>query len=178
MEYIKDYTVNIISGHIAIDSVDRFINQIQKFSSTDIIIQVFNAAMIFGKSHLFSAVHHTLRSAEQNRLITHSLSMELLLYASGERQLKHAIPKMGVIAGNNSIVILIIHPKKKNMDIVEIIKKKLISMYSFKEDLQVLKSNIESLHAFGITDEELQTIPKEKYHHLVLEKVAMVDIIK
>jgi tRNA threonylcarbamoyladenosine modification (KEOPS) complex Cgi121 subunit len=104
--------------------------------------------------------------------------MELLLYASGERQLKHAIPKMGIITGNNSIVIILIHPKKKDKDIIDIIKKKLINMYSFKEDPKVLRPNIESLDAFGITDEELQTIPKEKYHHLVLEKVAMVDIIK
>ena len=52
MNYFKNTTIDIISGYITIDNVDRFINHLQQFASDEIIIQVFNAEMIFGKGHL------------------------------------------------------------------------------------------------------------------------------
>jgi KEOPS complex subunit Cgi121 len=178
MEISENYTMDIISGQIQIDNVNTFMDKLQTFSSSDITVQAFNAKMIFGKQHLFSAVHHTIRAKNQNRLITHSLSMELLLYASGERQLKHAIPKMGVTEDMKSIVILIMYLRKHCHDIKEKLLKMLTHSYSFTEDPRVLNSDVQSLHLFGITDEELQTIPKDKYQDLILEKVALVDIIK
>ena len=62
-------------------------------SKNNLIIQVFNADMIYGKNHIISAVEHAKRAMERKTNTTNSLEKEILLYASGERQLKHAIPK-------------------------------------------------------------------------------------
>jgi KEOPS complex subunit Cgi121 len=178
MKTIDNYIISIISGHITIDTSETFINDINRYELKNRIIQAFNGDLIFGMTHLLSAIEHTLRAKEQGRLITHSLSMELLLYASGERQLKHAIPKIGIQPGKNRIVLIIIKKKSDTSQTEQEIKDLLISKYHFNEDSQVLEPNPEALQQFGISPEELDTIPHNHYHHLVLEKVAMVDIIK
>ena len=43
---------------------------------------------------------------------------------------------------------------------------------------EVLKGDIDTLHRFGISDKELVSVPEEHYGDLILEKIALVDIIK
>ena len=178
MKSMKFYNIYVISGYITIDVIDTFIGDIKKYDNDDCIVQAFNGEMIFGRLHLLSSIEHTLRAKEQGRLISHSLSMELLLYASGERQLKRAIPKIGIDTGINSVVVVIITKKTDKKDIKKKIKDLLISSYCFKEDPRVLEPSLHALQRYGITKKELTSIPPDQYHHLVLEKVAMVDIIK
>jgi len=45
-------------------------------------------------------------------------------------------------------------------------------------DDKVLEGDIDTLRKFGITQQELMTVPKNKHGNLILEKVAMVDVIK
>ena len=104
--------------------------------------------------------------------------MEMLLYAAGERQLKHAIPKIGIQSGRTNLVLIIMKTKSDTDDIEKDIKKLLVSMYHFQDEPTILDPKFEMLQHFGITQKEIDTLPPEHYHHLVLERVAMVDIIK
>ena len=47
-----------------------------------------------------------------------------------------------------------------------------------KVDDKVLEGNKETLIKFGIEENEIETVTKEKYSYIILEKVAMVDILK
>ena len=49
---------------------------------------------------MISAVEHAIRAFERKTNTTNSLEKEIILYASGERQLKLAIPKIGIKKGN------------------------------------------------------------------------------
>jgi hypothetical protein len=55
---------------------------------------------------------------------------------------------------------------------------KLLKQLSLDRDDTVLEGNIDTLKKFGIGENEINTVAKAKYGDLILEKVAMVDIIK
>ena len=168
--------IKIIGAQGKVDDVDKFLRKIRQFADENkIIIQIFNADLIYGKNHLVSAVEHAVRAIKTNTNATNSLEMEIMLYASGERQIKLAIPKMGVIMGNSKVAFVIFKDKSQihNSTIDNLIK-----LIAFRRDDSVLEGNKDTIINFGITKEEIGTVSELKYGDLILEKVAMVDVIK
>jgi KEOPS complex subunit Cgi121 len=169
--------IKIIGAKGIIHDVDAFLKKVsQLVEGNDILIQVFDAELVYGKKHLISAFEHAKRAMERKTNTTNSLAMETLLYSSGERQLKLAIPKMGVKKGSVSVALIFIDKsKRKNLD-------KLISDFleelSLNRDDSVIDGDEDTLNKFGISKKELKTVTKAKYGNLILEKVAMVDLIK
>ena len=123
-----------------------------------------------------SAVEHAVRAISRKTNTTNSLEKEILLYASGERQLKLAIPKIGVKKGNVKIAIVILKNKKKIIS--NKIVDDLLKLFYLTRDDKVLEGDENTLKRFGIKEKELKTVNKAKCSDLILEKVAMVDIIK
>ena len=169
--------IKIIGAKGNIQDVESFLKKVTQFvENIDILIQVFDANLIYGKNHLISAFEHAKRAMERKTNTTNSIEMETLLYSSGERQLKHAIPKMGVKKGYVSIALIFIaEPKTKISDqlVLEFLEE-----LSINRDDSVLEGDENTLKKFGITENEMETVPKDKYGNLILEKVALVDIIK
>ena len=168
--------IKIIGAKGNIKDVDNFLKHISGFAEkNNLVIQAFNADVIYGKKHLVSAVEHAVRSMGQRTNTTNSLEMEILLYASGERQLKLAIPKMGVNEGNVGVAFVFFNEKQAVSDgkINEFLDK-----LSLEKDDKVLEGDENTLKKFGINQNEMKTVKKSKYCDLILEKVAMVDIIK
>jgi len=170
------YMLRIIGAKGNIKDIDNFLQQLSRLAKdNNIVIQAFDADLIYGKKHLISAVEHAVRSIERKKNTTNSLEMEILLYASGERQLKLAIPKMGVKKGKVNIAFVLFNEK---LDFSYLLIKKLLEDLSLKRDDKVLEGNKNTLCKFGLNENEINTVKKAKYGSLILEKVAMVDIIK
>jgi KEOPS complex subunit Cgi121 len=165
--------IKIVGAKGKITNVDDFLKKIKKFSEKNNIgIQTFNADLIFGKLHLISAYEHAKRAVSSKTNTTNSLEMEILLYASGERQLKNAIPKIGVKKGESKVAFLFLEKiDEKNLD-------NLFKELNLKIDDNVLDGDINTLKKFGITVNEINTISKDKFEDLILEKIALVDILK
>lgn len=169
--------IKIIGAKGKIKDVDDFLEKINIFAKkNNLIIQVFDADLVFGKNHLFSAVEHAVRAISRKTNTTNSLEKEILLYASGERQLKIAIPKIGVKKGNSKIAIVLLKNKKKMIS--NQIIDNLLKLFDLTKDDKVLEGDENTLKRFGIKEKELKTVNKAKYNDLILEKIAMVDIIK
>jgi KEOPS complex subunit Cgi121 len=169
--------IKIIGAKGNIQDVDDFLKKISQFSKdNNVIIQAFDSEVIYGKNHLISAFNHAKRAIERKTNTTNSLEMETLLYASGERQLKLAIPKMGVKEGKKSIALIFI--VESPSDISNQLVSKFLEQLSLKQDDSVLEGDENTLKKFGITESETKTVTKAKYGDLILEKVALVDIIK
>jgi len=167
--------ITVVGAQGTIKDVDSFLQQITSFAQdNNVVIQAFNADVIYGKNHLISAVDHAVRAMERKTNTTNSLAMEILLYAAGERQLKLAIPKMGVKKGNANIAFVVVDDKKRDEKSIDELLKDL----SLERDDKVLEGNEDTLRAFGLNDQAIKTVTKDKYGDLILEKVAMVDIIK
>jgi len=167
--------IKIFGAEGKISNIDSFLRKINDFSKEkNILIQSFDAEYIYNKNHLISSYKHARRSFENKTNTCNTLEMEILLYAAGERQLKIAIPKIGVKKGDSSIIFIMID-KKCNLDKTV---DTFLGFLGFKRNDNLLKGDVNTLKKFGFKDSEIRTVSKDKYSDLVLEKVAMVDIIK
>ncbi|MFX1538783.1 MAG: KEOPS complex subunit Cgi121 [Promethearchaeota archaeon] len=61
-----------------------------------IAAQILDNNFVWGRQHLFSAIWHAYIAQKNNRMISKTLSMEILLYTAGQRQIKKAIKLLGV----------------------------------------------------------------------------------
>jgi len=172
--------IKVVGAKGNIKNVDDSLKKVLSFVQEHrVIVQVFNADVIYGKNHLVSATEHALRAFERKTNTTNSLIMEMLLYASGERQLKLAISKMGIKTGKTNIAFVFIDDiTEAKGKISDLLIKQLLELLSLKRDDKVLDGNEDTLRKFGIGKDETKTVTKAKYGDLILEKVAMVDIIK
>ena len=168
----------ILTGFTRINQVDSFIKDVGVFAEKHhLMIQMLDAQMICGLIHVESAVRHALRAMDENRMSTQKIEMEILLYTSGERQLIHAIPKMGIKTGNFSIIVIFLSEKMNKNELIRIISL-FEKQFRIIRDDAIIKPSLDKLKKWGITEKELVTIPEKSYEDLILEKIALVDIIK
>jgi KEOPS complex subunit Cgi121 len=169
--------IKIIGAKGNIKDIDIFLKKVEDFATkNNLIIQSFNADLIFGKDHIISAFEHAKRSIGRKTNTTNSLEMEILLYASGNRQLKLAIPKMGVKEGNGNFAFILVNNEKSV--IPNIITTDFLKSLDLISNDKVLEGSKDTLIKFGINENEIETVTKDKYGYIILEKVAMVDILK
>jgi KEOPS complex subunit Cgi121 len=173
--------IEIIGAHGTITNIESFIKQLLSFSEKEnLVIQAFDATGIYGKDHLISATTHAKRAFKQGTNATNTLALEILLYAAGERQIQKAIKKIGVQKGKQKIIFLLTDTTnhRKTKDINKKVLSKLIQIFHLTIDETVLTSDKKTLKRFGISDKELSTVPESEYGQIILEKVALVDVIK
>jgi len=175
--------IRVVGVKGKIKSRDSFIKKIEEYSkSLNVAIQVVDANLVYGFNHLYSAAQHAIRAMRRGTNSMKSLAMEILLYAAGERQIKNAIGKIGVKDNSRSFVFVIVDDvtdindaRGKISD--EEVDKMLEELHLFRDD-SVLKGDKKVLERFGISKNELDTVEEDRYEKLILEKVAMVDILK
>jgi KEOPS complex subunit Cgi121 len=173
--------ITIIGAQGTITDIDVFLSKLQEFSADEnLIIQAFDAQVVYGVDHLLSAIQHAQRAFYHGTNATNSLPLEILLYAAGERQIHKAIKKLGVKQGKQQIAFILVDERKRNMNAKtdDDVIKRLLRLFHLTHDDTILEGNRDTLKRFGITDQEIRTLPENKYGDLILEKVAMVDIIK
>ncbi|WP_455393054.1 KEOPS complex subunit Cgi121 [[Eubacterium] cellulosolvens] len=145
----------------------------------ELVIQLFNADFVYGKDHLISAFEHAERAFAQKTAISSTLGMEILLYASGEYQIMNAINKVGITKDTKSIAIALQGEVKDLNSVLEAFFAKLKSGgIELERDDGVLVGDKNTLERFGISKDELAAVPEDRWLELVLEKVALLDIIK
>ncbi|MFX1296516.1 MAG: KEOPS complex subunit Cgi121 [Promethearchaeota archaeon] len=71
-----------------------------------VTIQVCNALRIATWEHIFFSALYAMLAFNQKRNISNQLALEILLYISGQRQIKIALKEFGIKTGNNIIIIL------------------------------------------------------------------------
>jgi KEOPS complex subunit Cgi121 len=160
---LKAWVVKIDRGH-APAFMQRMVNQALSSRSQ---ILVMRSDMVFGLDHVRSALFHAKMAIEGRHNSSDSLSMESLLYASGERQLSSAVKKMSVDETTEEVVIARLSGGDMEVD---------SSWRSLDDTPQDV--SIDRLKRFGITQRELDTVSRMDPRDLVLERVAAVDIIK
>ncbi|MBU4256576.1 MAG: KEOPS complex subunit Cgi121 [Candidatus Thermoplasmatota archaeon] len=176
--------VEIIGAEGEIKNINVFLEKIKSFSEeNNVEIAVLDAEKVFGKEHLLSAVEHTLRAFERKRNISNTLTTEILVYASCERQIKSAIEKMGIKDGCRRVAIVVIDKTRGGQRKCEegfhqklSKSEKLLSFLHLIRNDSVLKNDINTLKYFGITENEINAVTTPK--DLILERIALLDVRK
>lgn len=123
--------------------------------------------MVCGKDHLISAASCAIKAFTSKRNACSNLTMETMLYASGERQISKAADKMG-IKSNNAVALVIFNENAEDI----------LSKLNLKQDDSILEPSEEKMMNFGISENELHSVPESKKYDLVLEHVAFASLKK
>ena len=162
--------IHILEGTILIDNTELFLKKIREISKDkNIVIQALDADKLAGREHLMFAIEKAMNSFKTGRNIANDLAKEIMLYAAGTRQISRAI-KIGIHNGKNNIALVAIG---ENID---------LSGFDDITPCNVLQYNDSKNRAlmdiFNITEEEINAVGSDKIPELVLERVALVDVLK
>lgn len=134
--------------------------------------QLFDNRYVWGYRHLYSAIWHALNAKKNNRMISKTLSIEVLLYAAGQRQIKKAIALLGVKENVDDVVGLLIGEKANQVINANIeLQKKLY-----------LKPNPKLLEDFSSKNQHVVEIlvdegfPANNFNYSEIEKAILQKI--
>lgn len=144
---------------VKLGKINPFIDEI-KVKLAPAKAQVFDADRIAGAPHLFFALVNALEAIKQGRNISNTLEIEVLLYASGQRQIDKAIRIVGVGPTTSRIALLIVALDEGEAQ--EALKKAGEIIRGIRSD-QVLEIQTRSkfddlMKTFGVTELELKTM--------------------
>lgn len=160
----------IFCGTVTVSAVKETIAQINDAADkADSTVVLFDAEKIAGFAHIESAVAHAKRSFAEGKQIARSLSMEILVYASGQRQCSLA-SKFGLHDGENKVYVLILDGDEEKA--AALVREIVSECEPFAPNKEKLKAE------FGITDAEMEAAGENRIEELVIERVALVDAWK
>ena len=162
--------IRILEGTIFIDNMEDFLDRIKKISKEkNITIQALDADKLAGEEHIRFAVEKAMNSFKAGTNIANDLAKEIMLYASGTRQISKAM-RLGIHKGKNNIALVAVG-EEPDLSAFNEIKPEHVLEYN------VSKKNV-IMEIFNITVDEIEAVGEEKIPELVLERVALVDVIK
>ena len=116
-----------------------------------------------------SAAEHAERAIREGTNVAKSLAVEFVLYASGERQIADALAKVGIREDTTEFAVVLFGGGDVGAT---------LRALSLERDDAVLEASVSKLRAFGVTDTELASVPEDRQVDLILERVALVDLLK
>jgi KEOPS complex subunit Cgi121 len=168
--------IEIISGIVKITDNNIFIKQLSDIAGRyKITIQALNADLLSGVRHIQFAVDKAIRSFESGKNIANNLGMEIMLYASGGRQIEKALD-LGVKRGENRLAIVLVAENVSDeavFDVRTLLDSEDASIVDYSD-----RKKEDILKIFNITAAEVEAVGKDKIPELVLERVALVDVMK
>lgn len=132
-------------------------------------IQLLRADRVYGVDHLRHAAALAARAIVDGRARGADLATETLLYAAGERQVSRALALLGLAEGARGMAAV-------SWDAA--VLDEFARAEGWVRDDALLEGDESVLDAFGIGAQERTMIPRARWGDLILEKVALADVLK
>lgn len=159
--------------NIRIKDVKGFLEAVQR-AGKGVCVQFFDARLIAGWEHLFFAALNALKAFESGVNVSNSLAIEILLFASAQRQIKRAVELLGVKPETSAAAVLVMAETPQG--VTEALKT-LSGLVPGERDDSLLELTNEKMEAikgfFKISDLEFQA----KLGGEGLEKRALTDLV-
>jgi KEOPS complex subunit Cgi121 len=167
--------IRLLLGRPLIEDHTEFIQAIKNLQArTGLVVQAVDADKMVSEKHLNFAAEKALLAFAEKRNIAKDLGVEILRYASGERQIERAM-SMGASATTKRIALIMIKPKKLNQpwpDVAELSKLLEVDDKGISFNTAIVRET------FNISEEEILAAGEGRIPDLVLERVALVDTMK
>jgi len=167
--------MRVLERTAVVEDIDGFLNELDAVRNEhEVAVQAFDARYIVSRLHVKEAVKKARRSFERGENVADTLSMEILLYAAGTRQIDVAT-SIGLRAGEHDAVFVVVGD---NETAEEDATKEIRTMT--EDDSNDFAYGEESLllDFFGLTDEEMDAVGNDRLEYLVLERAALLDVNK
>ena len=165
--------------NVKIKNINNFIEVFKKKTKTP--MQFFNAKNIAGLDHLYFAALNALIAFGKGINISNHLAVELLIYASAQRQITKAIKMIGITQDSSEIAVLIIG---KNKNEKETCIKLVIDMISGEQNDAIINLTTKKVNRikrlYKISDLEFEAklkkpgLENETLTDLIIERMALL----
>jgi tRNA threonylcarbamoyladenosine modification (KEOPS) complex Cgi121 subunit len=171
-----------ISGFagVSFEQAEQFLKKYRNEPSSTVDIQFFNADLIASSQHLKFAALNALEAFKGKMNISKNLAMEIMLYASVQRQIQKAIRNIGLNKNSQNVAVVIVG---KDMVQVQLTLAVISSFFGVKPDESVLELTAQKQTAikevFQITDSEIEAVTKgdtaQAIIDLIIEREALLS---
>lgn len=159
---------SVVGARGSIGPVRPFIERLREAAGElGLEAQAFDADLVFGEEHLLAAWEHAERAFARGTNVASDRMVEVLLFAAGERQIGTALEKLGLKEGQDRVALLVVGEGDPG---------RLVQKLGLEREDSLLERRIEMLPAFGITEEEMETVDDDRVFDLVLERVALAEL--
>ena len=144
-------------------------------------VQMVDTHKILNVDHIYFATLYALKAFKNRKNISKNLAMEMLLYISGQGQIKNAIKIFGLTKGKMNVALIVIGERKKDLDFFLISLK---DKYDFKIKKSLIESSrkkIENIKLiFGISNLEIDASKRKGdtlenvLKKLIIERMALL----
>ena len=83
---------------------DQLIDLAKSMSSDSLTVQLMNGLLIADDYHLLSAAQNAVNALSGKYMLSRSLDVELIVYASAQRQIGRALDELGVYDGQSMLL--------------------------------------------------------------------------
>jgi KEOPS complex subunit Cgi121 len=167
--------IRLLFGRPLIKDHKEFIQAVRDLQAgTGLVVQAVDADKIASERHLTFAAEKALLAFAEKRNVAKDLGVEILRYASGERQIERAL-SIGTSATTKRIVLIMIKPEKLNQpwpDTSELSKLVEVDGKGCSFSAAAVRET------FNISKEEILAAGEAQIPDLVLERVALVDTMR
>lgn len=104
---------------------DELIDLAKSMSDNSLTVQLMNGLLITDDSHLLSAAQNAVNALSGKYMLSRSLDVEIIVYASAQRQIGRALDELGVYDGLEHVAVVVIGKDQKSVEqsLEEIIRK-------------------------------------------------------
>ncbi|HVL87199.1 MAG TPA: KEOPS complex subunit Cgi121 [Candidatus Thermoplasmatota archaeon] len=134
------------------------------------LVQLLDARAVVDPEQLQVAAERALRAYGEDRAVSKELGLEVLRYASGERQIADALRRLGLRADTERVGVVAVGPNAKGA------VDRTLQALGLARDDTALQGGRDALLALGVGAVELRVVPEDAWVDLVLERVALVDV--
>lgn len=144
-------------------------------------VQFFDADLVATWQHLYFAVLNALMAFKNKRNISKSVAVEVVLFASAQRQIKKAIDHIGVKCSSSNIAAVLVSDDVDAAKVGLAAVKKCLGVEPDDSVLELTKTKVPRIkRAFSISDAALEASTATKNSaqalvDLVLENVALLS---
>lgn len=145
-------------------------------------IQFVDPRKILGSNHIYFATLNALKAFKNKKNISKSLSIEILLYISGQKQIEAAIRLFGLQKKNRNLILVAVGEKKEDLKRLEQNVKKSLNV---ELDNSIIESYSKKKYdnikrVFNISTLEIETVKrksddsKDVLEKLIVERMAFL----
>ena len=165
--------------NVQIASIDALLSKIRMVAA--IPLQFFDATFIASEKHLLFATLSALTAFEQGYRISENLEVEILLYASGHRQISKAIKLIGLRRDTSKIAAVFLTASPEEAEKMEVKISNIIPGVRDDSVLGLQEGKVVRLiNAFEVKGREMEAVandtesPWESLVKIIIERSALL----
>ena len=167
----------IVSGSVFIENLPAFLKALNDFSIThNVKIQGFDARKIIDEDHLFFSIHRAREAFSSGANEAKDIGLEVMRFSSGQKQIDKSF-SMGLFEGKNAYHFVFFGESMENLTAAQNAFK---SVFDPNEYVPISLDEKKPflMKQFGISEVELKAVGEHKLKDLIMERVALVDLIR